>query len=67
MSTTHTTEGVIPHLIVDAAGKRILAPVKLDFDREPRWMPKYQTTLRAPLRRDGKLVFALPGGGEVVA
>lgn len=67
MSCTHTTEGVIPHLIVETKGSRILAPVKIDYAADPRWMAKYQTTLRPPMRRDGKLVFALPGGGEVLA
>lgn len=56
---TETTEGFIPHARVVYADGVLSAPIKLD-DAGMR-------VLCAPLRRDGKLVYALPGGGEVVA
>lgn len=56
-----TTEGFIPHLRIIYADGVLNAPVMLD-------VPKRGTrVLRAPLYRDGKRVYALPGGGEVVA
>ena len=58
---TETTEGFIPHARIVYADGVLNAPVKLD-------VPKRGThALCAPLRRDGMLVYALPGGGEVVA
>lgn len=64
---TITTEGIVPHLLVKHADLRILAPVKLDFDTPGSWIVKQQGTFHPPLRRDGRLAFALPGGGEVLA
>lgn len=49
---TFTTEGIIPH--IKKFGLR--CPVKLDFSK-----PKEDGYLR-PLRNDGCLVYALPGG-----
>jgi len=56
---TETTVGFIPHATVVYGDAVIQAPVKLD-------VPK-RGGLRAPLRRDGKLVYALPGGEELVS
>lgn len=58
---TETTEGFIPHIRIVYADGVLNAPVKLD-------VPKRGTrVLCAPLRLDGNLVYALPGGREVVA
>lgn len=64
---TITSEGPVPHLLVKHADLRILAPVKLDFSKPGTWIVKQQGTFHPPLRRDGRLAFALPGGGEVLA
>lgn len=52
---TNTRQGFIDHRKTED-GLRL--PVKLDFDSE-----KIEDTY-FPLRRGGRLVFALPGGGE---
>lgn len=58
---TETTEGFIPHLRIIYADGVLNAPVMLD-------VPKRGTrVLCAPQRRGDKLVYALPGGGEIVA
>lgn len=58
---TETAEGFIPHARVVYADGVLNAPVKLD-------VPKRGTrVLCAPLRCDGKLVYALPDGGKLVA
>lgn len=70
MSATFTADGVIPHLKVVTESGVLLAPVKM--------VPKSRGTLAmqrrhgndslpVPMKRDGKLVFALPGGVEVLA
>lgn len=64
---TITKEGIVPHLLVKHGSLSFLAPVKLDFSQQPAWIVKQQGTFHAPLRRDGRLAFALPGGGEVLA
>jgi len=58
---TVTTEGYVPHAWHPAG---FFAPVKLDIRRGGvKGILDYQ----APLRRgDGRLVYALPGGGEWV-
>lgn len=52
---TNTRQGFIHHLVTDDG---IRLPVKLDFDSE-----RIEDTY-FPLKRGGRLVFALPGGGE---
>lgn len=52
---TNTRQGFIDHLVTDDG---IRLPVKLDFDSE-----RIEDTY-FPLRKEGRLVFALPGGGE---
>ena len=54
---TETREGFINHY-KDNSGWRL--PVKLDFNSE-----RIDNTY-FPLRREGRLVFALPGGGEMM-
>lgn len=74
MSGIETLEGFIPHLRVVTSAGVIHAPVKLalTFDARGRTKVDYDTRnvedkrLPAPMRRDGRLVYALPGGGEVV-
>ena len=70
MSATLTDEGYIPHLEVVTAVGVILAPVKLQPDADGKIRIKTEgsevTRRPAPMRRDGRLVFALPGGGEVL-
>ncbi len=57
---TPTQEGIIPH----KAFKSFRLPVKLDFSQ--KYIINDGQSLYAPLRRNGRLVFALPGGGEYV-
>lgn len=57
---TDTREGRIPHLPVWAGAQMYLAPVMIEDAGLMSARPK-------PLRRDGALVYALPGGVEVVA
>lgn len=70
MSATLTSEGYIPHLQVSTDDGVILAPVKLQPDHDGRIRIKTEgsevTRRPAPMRRNGRLVFALPGGGEVL-
>ena len=54
-----TSEGAIPH----RKYKSYRLCVKLDTDNRILTTNGYAYP---PLRRDGKLVFALPGGGEYV-
>ena len=54
---TNTREGFIDHLNTKDG---IRLPVKLDFSSE-----KIEE-LYFPLKRDGRLVFALPCGGEIL-
>lgn len=65
-----TREGAIPHLPVVTDAGMILAPVKLQpNDAGKVRMSKNGTDMGrypAPMRRNGRLVFALPGGGEVL-
>ena len=71
MKETLTDEGYIPHLEVVTAVGVILAPVKLQPDADGKIRIKTEgsevTRRPAPMRRNGRLVFALPGGGELVA
>lgn len=54
--STRTSEGYIPHRRHPMG---FFMPVKLDLDMRNR-----HHGLCPPLRRDGRLVYALPGGGE---
>ena len=70
---THTDEGVIPHLAVITPSGMIHAPVKLEraefgkgYRLELSAMYGGGDRLPKPLKRDGRLVFALPAGGEVL-
>ena len=67
---TETSEGYIPHREVFADCGMILAPVKLLKVCEGRIATHHTDggyLLPVPLRRDGRLVFALPGGAEYAA
>ena len=67
---TITAEGTIPHLRIQTAAGEILAPVKLQPNKNGRLLaygPDGNRVLPRPMRRDGRLVYALPGGGEVLA
>lgn len=57
---THTRDGLIPNLrLVSRDGSITLyAPVKINPPCKGERLPRPQT-------RDGKMLFALPGGGEV--
>lgn len=65
-----TREGAIPHLLVVTDAGTLLAPVKLQpndagkvrMSKNGNGLARYP----APMRRNGRLVFALPGGGEVL-
>lgn len=60
----HTTEGFIAHRPVSYDGGTFHAPVKLRRTECGHvWLSS--RGLPAPLRRDGRLVFALPGGFEI--
>lgn len=65
IKTTHTRtiEGAIPHL------KRgdILCPVKLVKQCRGRLVSHGKESLPEPVRMFGQYVYALPGGGEVMA
>lgn len=73
MSATFTSEGVIPHMQVVIGEAVILAPVKLETEPTNNGGHKLASSRRGnqnrhdprPLRRNGKLVYALPGGLEV--
>lgn len=56
---TQTLSGPIPHRIVILEGGVLLAPVKLVTDM------RNNRGLCRPKRQGEKLVYALPGGGEV--
>lgn len=55
---TETADGWYNHAKLSNGSTTFLAPVKLDFSE--RFDAGYK-----PLRRDYKLVYALPGGGEI--
>jgi hypothetical protein len=71
MSATLTSEGYIPHLQVVTDIGTLLAPVKLQPDEAGKLRIAASgfgaARYPGPMRRDGRLVFALPGGGEVLA
>lgn len=59
---TDTIEGTIPHKVF--YGMR--CPVKLDFKSKPKNGALLRDGLKFPLRYNGRLVYALPGGKELV-
>ena len=63
---TYTTEGFIPHLLVQHRGGVFDAPVKLELSGTGHVLTDRHAT-PTPMRRDGRLVFALPGCAEVLA
>lgn len=60
---TKTRTGTVPHIEVAGDCGMFLAPVKLDFAREVSTVDRSYY----PLKRGGRFVYALPGGGEIVA
>ena len=68
-TATETAQGRIPHLRIVHEGMEILAPVMIETDEWGRAKTSRpgNATLPHPLRHLGKLVYALPGGGEVRA
>lgn len=67
---TYTSEGAIPNLLVPFDGGVIHAPVKLDRKEHGQGyrliLGNDTFKLPKPMKRDGRLVFALPGGAEVL-
>lgn len=70
---TDTTEGPIPHLRLTCEAGTFAAPVKLATERRGNG-PGIAYARRndghshpVPLVREGRYVYALPGGGEVLA
>ena len=66
---TETSEGYIAHREVFADCGLVHAPVKLLKEGEGRIATVWRDGCHKfpiPLRRDGRMVFALPGGGEMV-
>lgn len=70
MNETMTREGPVRHLRVVTEIGVIHAPVKLQPDHDGRIrVGSYgseEARFPSPMRRNGRLVFALPGGGEVL-
>jgi hypothetical protein len=58
---THTRDGLIPHLEVMWDGGVLHAPVKVNPPMRGEKLPRPQ------IDRSGKVLFALPGGGEMAA
>ena len=70
MSATQTSEGLISHLQLVTECGVIRCPVKLQVGADGKigWFDGSRNPVSpAPMRRDGRLVYALPGGGEVVS
>ena len=70
MSATQTSEGLISHLQLVTECGVIRCPVKLQVgsDGKVRGHDRSRNAVDpAPMRRGGRLVYALPGGLEVVA
>lgn len=69
MSATETSEGLISHLQLVTECGVIRCPVKLQPNTDGK-IGGYDSSRNAvdpaPMRRGGRLVYALPGGGEVV-
>ena len=62
---TITAEGPIKHRRITARGIEFEAPVALELER--RRMNWAQAYARPKRTSDGRLLFALPGGGEIAA
>lgn len=62
---TETREGYIPHLQVTTAGGVIRAPVKIVLRKTI--INGGPAMAVDPVRQGDALVYALPGGGEIVA
>jgi hypothetical protein len=58
---THTRDGLIPHLELLWDGGVLHAPVKVNPPRRGEQLPRPQ------IDRAGKVLFALPAGGEIAA
>jgi hypothetical protein len=56
---THTRDGLIHHLELLWDGGVLYAPVKINPPRRGEQLPRPQ------IDRSGKVLFALPGGGEI--
>lgn len=64
IGSTKTSEGDIPHLPLNG----ILCPVKLDrYYSGKKWLLHKEGGHPKPLYKKGRLVFALPGGKEVLS
>ena len=61
-SVTFTSEGAIPYLLCSVNGQPFYAPPKVES--VPSKGGNYDIV---PVKRSGLQVYALPGGGEVVA
>jgi hypothetical protein len=69
MSATLTNEGYIPHMLVVTDAGTLRAPVKLQTEADGKIKTADINRNYLPpvaMRREGRLVFALPGGGEVL-
>lgn len=69
MSATETSEGLISHLQLVTECGVIRCPVKLMVDEKGviDMRRVSNSPLPVPVRRDGCLVYALPGGLEVLS
>ena len=69
MSATQTSEGLISHLQLVTECGVIRCPVKLQPNADGK-IGGHDSNRNevdpAPMRRGGRLVYALPGGGEVL-
>ena len=68
MSATQTSEGLISHLQLVTECGVIRCPVKLQPSADGKiggFDGSRNPVAPAPMRRAGRLVYALPGGGEV--
>lgn len=65
-NSTPTSEGRIDHLELATDSGIIFAPVKIDWLKSCVREVKFSRELPVPLRRKGRLVYALPGGGEFI-
>lgn len=62
---TETTEGNIPHRMHPSG--EFLCPVKLKLNEDGSWLKVNHDSIPTPERtQEGKLVYALPGGGRWV-
>lgn len=70
--STWTSEGCIPHLKITEGDLTFFAPVKMATQPGARgglmvvYAGRNDLQYPQPMRRDGRLVFALPAGGEAL-